>query len=84
MRAGSCDGSAKDRELVLAAEIRGRDDIADVRPSSDEQRAFVDHGLVEVSGLSVFRMVAPNNRAAKILSESSNDFFAHNVPPEYS
>jgi hypothetical protein len=52
--------------------------------SSDEQRAFVDHGLVEVSGLSVFRMVAPDNRAAKILSESSNDFFAHNVPPEYS
>ena len=73
-----------DRELVVAAEIDGRDDIADIRASSDEQRAFVDHGVVEFSCLFVFRMVAPDNRAAKTLSEFSNDFVVHNVPPKNS
>jgi hypothetical protein len=63
-----------DREHVLAAEIHGRDDVADIRASSDEQRVFVDHGVVEFSRLFVFRMVAPDNRAAKSLSEFRNDF----------
>ena len=71
-----------DRELVVAAEIHRRDDIADIRASSDEQRAFVDHGVVEFSRLFVFRMVAPDNRTAKTLSKIGNDFVAHDVPPK--
>jgi hypothetical protein len=73
-----------DRELVVAAEIDGRNDIADIRASSDEQRAFVDHGVVEFSRLFVFRMVAPDNRTAKTLGEFTNNFLVHNVPPNNS
>ena len=70
-----------DRELVVAAEIHRRDDISDVRASGDEQRPLVDHGVVEFSRLIVFRMVAPDNRAAKALRELSNGFVVHGVPP---
>ena len=73
-----------DRKLVVAAEIHRRYDIADIRAPSDEQRAFVDHRVVEFSCLLVFRMVAPDNRSTNILSECSNDFFVHNVPPKNS
>ena len=71
-----------DRELVVAAEIHRRDDIGDVRASGDEQRPLVDHGVVEFSRLFVFRMVAPDNRAAKTLSEFGDGFVVHDVPPK--
>ena len=71
-----------DRELVVAAEIHGRDDIADIRASGDEQRAFVDHRVVEPSRLFIFRMVASDNRAAKTLCECGDGFVIHDFPPK--
>ena len=70
-----------DRELVVAAEIHGRDDITDIRASSDEQWAFVDHGVVEFSCLLVFRMAAPDQCAAKTLFEFGNNFLVHKSLP---
>ena len=71
-----------DRKLVVPAEIHRRDHIGDVRASGDEQRPLVDHGVVEFTRVFVFRMVAPNDRAAKTLSKIGNDFVVHDVPPK--
>ena len=71
-----------DRKLVVPAEIHRRDHIGDVRASGDEQRPLVDHGVVEFARVFVFRMVAPNDRAAKTLSKIGNDFIVHDVPPK--
>ncbi len=71
-----------DGELVVPAEVHRRSDIGDVGASGDEQRPLVDHGVIEFSRLFVFRMVAPDNRAAKALSKFGNDFVIHDVPPK--
>ena len=68
-----------DRELVVPAEIDRGDHVGDVGASGDEQRPLVDHGVVELSRLFVFRMVAPDNRPAKTLGKFGNDFVVHRV-----
>ena len=71
-------------ELVVAAEIHRGDDVGDIGAARDQQRPLVDHGVVEFARLVVVRMVAPDNRPAKTLSEFSNDFVVHKVPPKNS
>jgi hypothetical protein len=71
-----------DRELVLAAEIHGRDDIADIRTSSDEQRPLVDHGVVKFASLFIFGMAAPDQSAPKALTEFGDGLVVHGFPPE--
>ena len=71
----------RDRELVVAAEFDGRNNIGDVGASGDEQRSLVDHGVVELSRLLVFRMAAPDQSAAKTLCEFGNNFLVHKSLP---
>ena len=66
-----------DRELVVAAEIDGRNDIADICASSDDERAFVDHAVVELAGFFVFCMTASDHRPTQTRSELSNSFLFH-------
>ena len=66
-----------DRQLVLAAEIHRRDDIGHINASGDEKRPLVDHRVVELSRIVVFRMTASDHGAAHDFSEIGDDFGIH-------
>ena len=66
-----------DRKLVVPAEIHGRDDIGDIRASRDHQRPLVDHGVIELARLFVFRMVAPDGLTTQTLRKTIEGFVNH-------
>jgi hypothetical protein len=66
-----------ERELIVAAEVHCRYDVGDVGASSNGERPFVDHGVVELSRFFVFRVGATDHWAAQSLRELCNCFVVH-------
>ena len=70
-----------DRQLVVASEVDGGDDISRVDASCDQQRVFVDRAIVEFAGGVVFGMLTPDKGATKSLAELGDRFCLHDAPP---
>ena len=54
----------RNKKVVVPAEIHRRDDVGDIEAPRNEQRALVDHGIVELPRVFVGRIAALDQGAA--------------------
>ena len=82
-KAGAIMPPAADRdgELVLAAKIHRRDDVADIGAAGNEQGMLVDHAVIELARLLVFGMSGVQHRAALARRKITDGFGVHGCPP---
>jgi hypothetical protein len=71
-----------DRQFVVAAEVHCGHHVGRVGAARDQQRPFVDHGVVEFASLFIFGVIAPDQRAPKALAEFGDTLVVHGFAPK--
>src|ERR1700688_1522373 len=72
----------RDQEIVVAAEIHRRHDVGGVEAASNQQRALVDHPVIELPRVFVTSIAALDQRSAQGRSQFGAGFVAHDVLPD--
>ena len=75
--AAAADG---DRQPVVAAEIDRRNDVSGIGAARDQERALIDHRVIELARFIVFRVIASEHRPAEALREFGDGFVVHRFP----